>query len=780
MHAKYCGKWFKRIALLVVLSGAGGAMGMLPARAIAADPVGNSLDWVPAEADIYYSSLRMREQWQIFTRSVAWKRFREIPAVSMYWKMAEDQLADPNGPLSAVMALMELPENQQLISVVADMHSHEFVFYAGDGFSKVLQAINEVQGVRQWQKLLGEGSDDTFEIEMIDEDALEDDEVEIEDADDCDEDDELDESDVEVDEFDDEVMDEEFDLETFEHDSYSDNSQMLRTVLEMLSEDPSLLDVPDMVLAWRVEDAAALATQIKRLEVLAKLGLRGTPFGEDFKRQKLGEGDFLTLTFDGSKVDWDEQQIPGIDEEDGEFDELRQHLAKKKIVVALGTWRDYAMLAVVASPERISRLGTVPALISRKEFAPLAKAKAERLVSVGYVSEALMSANAMTAEDLNGLVDLGKVLLQDAPIPGEMVTRLHGDMETLAADLGKLITKPGALMAYSCLNDRGYEGVTYDWSQYPTLDASQPLPLTKHLGGGPLLAVVQRAKVDPDAYAAVATWIGKGVGYFEDFGLAEMDEADREKAKAYLAELKPLAARADVITREQLFPALADGQIGIALDAKIASRQWHREMPESGLPLPMFELGLAMGVSDEALLAKAIGGYKQIADDLVDTLRRLDPSSIPADYKIPEPESTQIDGQTVRFYSLPEAAGLDAQLAPSGGIANGVLVFSTSKAQVARMLNTTESTNTAGGSSTAPLAISGSFQWAATMDAVLPWVDYGIANIPGNDGQMAQAMWPQIRQGVSLLRCIKSSEWTSTLEDGALVTRSVMVMQDAE
>jgi hypothetical protein len=361
-----------------------------------------------------------------------------------------------------------------------------------------------------------------------------------------------------------------------------------------------------------------------------------------------------------------------------------------------------------------------------------------------------------------------------------MVTRLHGDMEELAAELGKHITKPGALMGYSFLNDRGYEGVTYDWSQYPTLDATQPLPLTKHMGGGPLLAVVQRAKVDPAAYATLATWIGKGVGYFEDFGIPEMDDEDREKAKTYLTELKPLAARADVITREQLLPALADGQIGIALDAKIASQQWHRDMPESGLPLPMFELGLAIGVSDEALLTKAISGYKQVADDLVDTLRKLDPSSIPADYQIPLPETTEIDGQTVQYYALPADAGLDAQLAPSGGIAKGVLVFSTSKAQVARMLNATEPASTAGGNPAAPLAIAGSFQWAGTMDAVLPWVDYGIANIPGNDGQMAQAMWPQIRQGVSLLRCIKSSEWTSTLEDGALVTRSVMVMEDAE
>ena len=57
-------------------------------------------------------------------------------------------------------------------------------------------------------------------------------------------------------------------------------------------------------------------------------------------------------------------------------------------------------------------------------------------------------------------------------------------------------------------------------------------------------------------------WVKMGYGYFEEFGLPNIPEDDREKVEKFLDAAMPLVERMDKANREMLIPALADGQVG--------------------------------------------------------------------------------------------------------------------------------------------------------------------------------------------------------------------------
>jgi hypothetical protein len=233
---------------------------------------------------------------------------------------------------------------------------------------------------------------------------------------------------------------------------------------------------------------------------------------------------------------------------------------------------------------------------------------------------------------------------------------------------------------------------------------------------------------------------------------------------------------------------LKDGQAGFVLDAQIASKQWHKEMPASAQALPMAELALVMGISDAALFKKAMSEYRAIADEAVAEIRKQHPEAIPADYKIPSPASETTQGGTVYTYKLPSEAGLDAQLAPAGGVGERVAVFATSPRLAAKVLAGAPlaSQGLIGSASGKPCATLVYFNWRGLVDAATPWVEFAIReNGPGAQGADAAEdpaqisdILSQVRTGLEILKCWKSTEAVTTIEDGVTVTHSVTTFED--
>lgn len=699
----------------------------LPARA--ADKLGNSLDFVPAKVSVYASVLRLREQWDLAANSRAWQRFKEIPAVGQALQMLDLQLQSPQAAL-----MLQNPQVADLSAFGADLISHEIFLYASDDLPQFLKLVGEITGQLQGDaaNALGGGSSSRGGGRQ---------------------------------------------------GRAGDDST--RRILQALAARPDKVAAPDMLLGFKVADAARAVAQLKVIEAYTNLLVFGVPqLAGRIAREKIGENEFLTVKLDGKLFPPQHLDFGKFEKTPGEFDAVKQKILDLRLVVSLGIRDGYFLVSIGETNEQLAMLGQGPLLVDRSEMQPLLRHAGERVTGIGFLSREMAAAAAFSGGDFDSLVAQVQQAMPNQDLPPELKERLLSDLNALANDIKKHMPEPGASASIGFLTPRGFEEFRYDYSKGRALDASRPLSIARHLGGNPLAAFATRSKYDQADYQAFVGWLKKGYGYFEDFGLPQMSDDEQRQYRQIFDLAKPLLERLDAATGQMLLPALADSQAAFVLDAKISSPQWHPEMPPSQTSLPMAELALVLGVSDAELLKQGVAEYGAIVRDAFDLARKIDPNAqLPADL-LPAPQSRSVEGGSLYVYNLPAEARLDPQIAPTAGLANGYAVLSTSPAQAERVLKPT------------PLALAGPLgdldkargaiaycDMAQLIDALVPWIDYGgriAAAEQGLDPAAADAILGQVQQGVQLLKVFRSHQSETYEAEGALVTHGETHIQDVE
>lgn len=186
------------------------------------------------------------------------------------------------------------------------------------------------------------------------------------------------------------------------------------------------------------------------------------------------------------------------------------------------------------------------------------------------------------------------------------------------------------------------------------------------MGSQPLGFAVSRERGSSDAdYELCVRAITLAHDYFEELALPQLPEGVRQTYQDFMKEARPLFARLNRATGKLLLPAL-DGQAGIVLDVKWKSKQWHQAMPATDRDLPLPEIAVVLGVQDAAKLRQAFQEYRAVYNGLVDVIAKLAPGDFP-DIKLPAPKTKKVQAGTLYSYSLPDALGLDPQVAPTGG-----------------------------------------------------------------------------------------------------------------
>jgi len=251
-----------------------------------------------------------------------------------------------------------------------------------------------------------------------------------------------------------------------------------------------------------------------------------------------------------------------------------------------------------------------------------------------------------------------------------------------------------------------------------------------------------------------------------------------------------------------LLPALADGQIGLVLDAQLKSKNWFHGLEQNGQELPMLEAAVVFGVSDAELLRKACDEYRAVADIVLEKVKELHPGQIPADFKLPVAESREIKlpegSAAIYWYKMPPEydANVDSQLMPNAGLSKSVAVLSFAPKTSERLLVSTPLAVTPDGplaDRKKPLASAIYFNWAGTVDAVGPWIDLAVRQLgprmAGGAGQLAEAasddpstrmILDQVRTFLEILKVLRTAE-SATYQDGAaVVTHSLTIFHDVE
>jgi hypothetical protein len=684
-----------------------------------------SLKLIPADAATYGAMFRNKEQIEAIAKSKAWARLTSLPAFQMAWKKVQDEYA--NGQLAGLRQFYEQPENKELVALLADAVSNEIFVYGGESFVGFVNLMTQLQGSMQFGRLtqLGKGPADQTQAQIA-------------------------------------------------------------SLLEALKENQELIKIPDVIVGFKISDPKKAENQLKRLQTLGEMLANQVPeFKGRVKRTKVGEANLVTLELDGSMVPWDRIPFKDFEEKPGEYAPLVKKLRALKLTVSVGVRDGYLLLALAPSPEVVARLGGKgPKLMDRSELKPLWKYADRRIISVGYASKGLTEATSTTKKDVDGMVEMVKNLLTQAPIDDKQRKRIDKDLEELAKDVKKYVPELGAVVSFGFLTDRGQESYSYNYGQHPSVDGTKPLELLNHVGGNPILAVVGRSKPSPEAYQTFVKWVKKAYGHAEEAFLPQLGANEKDQYEEFKKAFFPLLKRLDETTAKMLIPALADGQSGFVLDAKWSSKQWVKLfLPATEKALPLPEPAVVLGVSDAALLRKAMGEYRQILNEIIAKVHDLDPSGNVPDVKIPAPESAKVKDGTLYFYPLPPF--LDEQIVPTAGLSDRVAVLTLSKAQAERLL-ATRPLKVEGGPladyARKPLASAAYFDWPALLDAASPWIEMGTKAIAANagvdEGKPTEDILKQVRTVVEVLKVFRGYSSATYLEDGTLVTHGETVIRD--
>lgn len=725
-------QWIRCFVRLSVLLTLVTIVASVPSSAAAGDlaKLDTSLKLIPADASFYSSMLRNREQFEAIKNSNAWAKIMAMPIVKTGLGMYNAALQSPGSAPAIAHAMVNAPENRDTITLLTEMVSDEIFVYGDKSVIDSVRLFQIINTARSLGAMKGKLAADSEEKSM----------------------------------------------EQFQAGA----------AISALAKHADMIRVPNVVIGFRLKNTKRANEQLAKLEKVIQESLEGNEKTKDcLKKTEVAGHQSLVLTLEGSLAPWEMiiDRLKEMEAEEGDAQKIIDHLEKSKLVVALCVRDGFLVVSIGSSVDALEKLGKGDKLIDRPEFKPLAKFADKRLAYVGYTSAVMNEQLADQQQNIANLLNMLDEFLPKTALKDDQKERVRKDAEKLAEDVKSILPKPGAKMGLSFLTDHGVEGYQYAWGDHGDLDSTKPLGLLEHIGGNPLFGLVSRQKTDVAEYDLLIKWVKIGYAYFDEFVMPTIPEPERKKAKKFLDAAIPLAERCDKVNREMLFPALADGQLGLVIDAKLKSGHFMKALPATEKPMPMLEPALVVGVSDPKLLVKAMGQYREIINGMIDAARQIEGSQIPPGIAIPEPTVTETSMGKVYSFALPAELGVDPQIVPNFGLSDKVAVASITRSHTERLLTSTPPA--IGGllaKTDRPIGFALWIHCADLLDAAKPWVDFGVdqATADIDDEDQKKSVSEQVHTGVGLLKVLRNLTSEAYLEDDAIVIHTLAEIHDVE
>ncbi len=710
-----------------------------PARAADLAEQAHSLRMVPVDAAFYSASLRLKEQWDLLLQSKAYARLMEIPLIQLVKMQAVFQWQQSaDSTVANLREYVRSEEGQETVAVLKEMFSDEVFVYGGGDIAKSFKLLIELNGVQRTARLEAAARGEEF----------------------------------------DDVL-----------------AERIREVLEENADD---FKIPTIVFGFRIDDADRARRQLDEVHAVVRnlLDDKRPELSAHLQRDQIAGYEFLTLRLDGSMIPWDEIREEADDVDPEQFEQWRELLRSKTLAVALGVVDEFVLLSIGDSTYHLETVGQGKFLAEQPAIGRLAKHADQRVASIGYMSESFaksLSSPKQTIEDLAGTAD---EVLRQAEVDDEHRMKLVEDIRSL--DIAKYMPEQGEVSSIAYLTDRGYEAFKYGTGTRPMSDSSKPLTILNHAGGSPMLVVASRSNDTVEDYDAAIDWLRSTASTVEQIVEAKADPEDWAKYQQYRERVFDLLRRINTANREHLYPAFADNQGALVLDVAATSKRWFNEMPASPKPLPVFEIAIVVSVSDAERLRQGMKEYAAVVRDAVELVREMNPDDVP-DFELPEPERRELQGGgTLYVYPLPEEWGVDSQVAPNAGLTDAAAALSTLPGTTERLLRSTPPKFDSSLDLDRPAAQIVYCEFHKMVDAIRPWIDYGLDVAMGNlkaEDDDAEAdeddppeqspmmmqmgfIVPQVHQFLDVATTLRSASSVTYQEDGLWVTHSETHFQD--
>ena len=745
------GMWSRRLLLLVVASVAA-VSSATATKASELTEQAHSLRLVPADAAFYSVSLRLREQLDNFLASNTYHKLLEIPVLQIAKMQVEIQWEQAAIPQVAMLKdYISSPEGSETVAVLKEMFSDEIFMYGGGDIAASLKLFMELNGIQRTARFEALASGEEPEAVMA------------------------------------------------------------RRVTEVLTENAEDFNVPSIVTGWRIKNAEPAERKLDEVHSLVRhfLDEHHPEFSAHLQREQIAGHEFLTLRLDGSMIPWDQIRDEATDADPQQIDQWQELFSSKTIALALGIVDEFVLLSVGDSTDHLESFGRGESIVEQPAVKRLAKHADERVVSMSYISKNFLqqaSSPKQTVEDLTGAAE---EILHAAEVSDEQRTRLLDDIRGLANELKEYMPEAGAMAVVTFLSNRGYEAFQYNFGSRPTADSSQPLTILNHAGGTPMLVVAGRSKEDPENYERVVEWLKRIATKVEEIAKSKVEPEQWAHYLTFRDRGVELLRRLDRVNRQHLTPALQDGQWAVVMDSTATSQRWVDAMPESPKPLPMLEFALVVSVSDAEHLRQGVAELFDIVHDTIELVRNIHPEDV-AEVELPESEVRELDaGGTMYVYPLPEAWGVDEQVAPNAGLNESVAVASTFPATTERLLREQPFNVDSGIALDRPAAMASRVEFAKGVAMIRPWIDYGFdvaigkLKVEDEDGEedvddgdeevdveaqqqraavamQAGMFMPQLHQFLEVTTALQSASSVMYEEDGVWVTHSETHLEDLE
>jgi hypothetical protein len=705
----------------------------------------HSLRQVPADAAFYSASLRFKEQWHTFVDSKAYGKLMEIPVIQLAKMGATFQWQQANQPVVAqVREYVESLAGQDALGVVKEMFSEEIFAYGGSNISETIKVLMEANSLARSARLeaIAAGEDPGKAVA----------------------------------------------------------DKMLARFKDQLGKG---ITVPTMTLGFRIKDKDRAKRELDEVHSLLRnvLDEHQPDLAAHLQREQIGGHEFLTLRLDGSMIPWEQIREKAHDIEEEQFNEIRDAISKQTIVIALGVEDEFVVLSIGSSTDQLEKIGQGPTLADQPALKPLEQHASERVVAISYISKAFMQSLGSpqkTLDDIAGGIEEGLV---QAKVDEEDRKTILDDVRAL--DLKKFMPEPGEASAIAFLTARGYEAYQYTNAQRPMMDSTKPLSILSHVGGTPLLMLASRSKNGLDDYVKIVDWLKRVAGHVEQIAEKKADSDDWEKYQKIRDKGIELLERLDKANREQMFPALADGQGALVIDFTAKSQKWFEKMPAAKKPLPMLELALVAGVSDAEKLHAGLKTYIDVGQDAIKLAKEVHGEEMP-EVKLPKAVISDLDGGGKLYtYPLPKKWGIDPQVAVNAGLTSTFGAVSLMPLTTERLLKEKPLEIDTSLKLDRPAAMVTHIEFAKMIDAARPWINYGLDIATGkikphkgkddeesddSDAKPPEAQTPmmlqmgmivpQVQQFLDVASTMKSATSVSYEENGMWVTHSETHIED--
>lgn len=699
-----------------------------------------ALAQVPYDASFFAAALRNKEQLDRLRNSNAFALLKKSPAYKIVIDLVKRQLEEQGVSPELLDRLLddrkkkekdeERSENEELIELLLGSAGDEVFVYGGKGWTELAQL---------GRKAIGTGLGAT--------------------------------------------------TEKLGDDPFNALSEGGKAASLLVQKNKESLRVPELVVGMRIRDAKKLKAHVERLEKeVAPL----LAFDKRFEGKLKRNDGMLTLELDGSFVPWEELEFGPLADKDAVKDVI-EHLKKATLAVSVGVRGDYVLFAVGSSAKDLDRLdkGKTRSLAQRHELQPIARHEAKKVAAVAYLSKDFLEATvgapdwAAAAKSLAALVE--KHVEKEEPKKG-----LVKELRELSAGLKKLTHGRGACSGYVVQTADGYEAFWHDFGEHDCKNVKTPL--FEHVGEDAIFAAAVGFENPGATYALVSKHVRTLYGHLETAFLAlEVDEAKAEYKKHAPGLLKALKQFDDAVSK-QLMPALkGQSGVGLLVESKWKSKQWHGSLPATKRAMPMLEPALLLGLSDRDKFAQGLKESRLALLDLYDRTRAAAQGVALPDVNLPEAKKTALPKKG-DLYAWPDVlakAKLDEQVQLTMGLGQRVAVLSLSPEQAETLMTpkpTQERILESERRREGPLVakrdrlVGGMvLNFPALIDVLQAWIDAAPELIPVNDDaarSIAKAVAKQARDVASVLRCFRQAQAATYLDGAKLTTHLRLSFED--